>query len=327
VVIAAGTGYWAYDKVQDQLAKNTPIAVADVGLLTQHLATEKLKAQGFQVKVATMSSTTVPAHEVARQDPAGGIKTAQGNPVTIWISTGPPMVSVPDVRKLNVTQAIADLAPLGLTANVHDVYSTEPPQSVTAQNPKPGTKVLRNSKIRLNVSQGLKQIGITSVVGQPYANAASALEGEGFAVVRTDQNSDQPKGAVISEDPQPGTTAPAGTKVTLTVSKGPVISQVPDVMGDTQQQAIQFLKQSGFTYSIVTQDVTDPSQDDLVLDQQPAGGTLKQGSSVTITIGHYTATTTQTTPTTTAATTTTATTTAATTTAPATTTATTTTTP
>jgi eukaryotic-like serine/threonine-protein kinase len=319
LVIVAGTAYYGYERVQDQLAKNTPIAVADVGLLQKQLAIQKLQQQGFAVKVVSQPSETVPNGEVFKQDPAGGVKTAQGNPVTIYVSTGRPMVAVPDVRKLNLTEAISKLEQEGLSPDVHDVYSSEAPQTVTAQSPAPNQKVFKDTKVRLNVSQGVRQIGITSVVGMPYANAYSALEGLGFHVVRTDQSSDQPKGEVVNQDPGPGTNAPVGSTVTLAVSTGPAISQVPDVTGDTQQQAIQFLKNAGFGYTVVLQDVTDPSQDNVVLNERPqGGGTLKQGATVTITVGKLTAapppattpaTTTTATTTTTPATTTTATTT------------------
>jgi beta-lactam-binding protein with PASTA domain len=94
------------------------------------------------------------------------------------------------------------------------------------------------------------------------------------------------------------------------VSKGPVISQVPDVTGDTQSDAVQLLRQAGFQSSVIKQDVTDPSQDGLVLSENPPGGTLKEGSVVTITVGRLVTTPNETVPTTTTTPTTTATTTA-----------------
>ena len=108
------------------------------------------------------------------------------------------------------------------------------------------------------------------MVGQPYANAASALQGAGFAVVRVDADSDEPKGEVIAQDPTAGATSRSGSKVTVTVSKGPETADVPDVTGDTLADAEQLLDDAGFKSTVVTQDVTDPSQDGLVLAQDPA---------------------------------------------------------
>src|SRR5437764_11187771 len=77
-----------------------------------------------------------------------------------------------------------------------------------------------------------------------------------------------------------------GTKVNETVSKGPATSQVPSVTGRQQTEAVTLLQQAGFLVTIVKQDVTDPSQDGLVLAEEPhAGKKAQQGASVTITVG------------------------------------------
>jgi serine/threonine-protein kinase len=100
---------------------------------------------------------------------------------------------------------------------------------------------------------------------------------------------------------------PQGSRVTVTVSKGPKTSEVPVVTGDALADAEQLLKSAGFESTVVQQDVTDPSQDGLVLAQDPAGGPLEEGSTVTLFVGHLvTAPPVETVPTTTAASTTTA---------------------
>jgi serine/threonine-protein kinase len=89
--------------------------------------------------------------------------------------------------------------------------------------------------------------------------------------------------------------------VTLSVSKGPQLTQVPDVTGQTAADAKTLLSGAGYKTAVQVQDVTDPSQDGLVLVQVPVGGgTAKKGATVTITVGKLTAQpTTSTTPTTT----------------------------
>jgi beta-lactam-binding protein with PASTA domain len=85
------------------------------------------------------------------------------------------------------------------------------------------------------------------------------------------------------------------------------------VTGNDEATAKQRLQQAGLTVSVIEQDVTDPTQDGLVLAQSPTHGKLQQGSTVTITVGKLvtvtqpatTPTTPTTTPTTPAATTTT----------------------
>ena len=100
----------------------------------------------------------------------------------------------------------------------------------------------------------------------------------------------------MSQDPQGGASLVKGGKVTLSVSKGPATSQVPDVTGYNQPDAVALLKAAGFKVGVVPQDVTDPSQDGLVQSQDPPGNTpLKPGAVVTIVVGRLTGGGTQTT--------------------------------
>ena len=70
------------------------------------------------------------------------------------------------------------------------------------------------------------------------------------------------------------------------MSKGPATTQIPDVRGQNQASAQSLLTQAGLTPSVVFQPVTDPSQDGIVLDQNPApGGDAKSGEIVIITVG------------------------------------------
>ena len=127
---------------------------------------------------------------------------------------------------------------------------------------------------------------VPDVTGQPYANAKSALEGQGFQVARVDIQSDNPLGVVVAEDPPQGTPVSRGTKITLSVSKGPATTQVPDVTGQSQSVAEQILTGAGLTPSVVYDPVTDPSQDGIVQSEDPAPGSdAKAGEVVIIHVG------------------------------------------
>jgi serine/threonine-protein kinase len=80
---------------------------------------------------------------------------------------------------------------------------------------------------------------------------------------------------------------PKGSTVTLDVSKGPPQVTVPDVVGETSQQAVLALQNAGF--QVNQQYVsTDASQDNIVQSQSPAGGsTATKGQTVTIVIGQH----------------------------------------
>src|SRR5262249_26531126 len=117
--------------------------------------------------------------------------------------------------------------------------------------------------------------------------ATTALHGRGFNVnVANTVSSDQPANTVVSQSPQPDTAATKGATVNITLSSGPPQVQVPDVIGYTSQQAVQTLESAGFKVQQQTLSVSDPSQNNIVQQQNPAGGSqATKGGIVTITVG------------------------------------------
>lgn len=67
-----------------------------------------------------------------------------------------------------------------------------------------------------------------------------------------DYSDSVPRGQVIGTDPPGGTTVPVGSKVTVTVSKGPHLVAVPNVVQDSVGAASQALASFGFQVSGVT---------------------------------------------------------------------------
>jgi serine/threonine-protein kinase len=287
LIIAGAIGGWfLYTKIQDQLNSNKPVAVPDVLLLQKDLARMKVEQAGLTVRIVSKPDDTVPRGQVSDENPGGGSKVGKGSTVTLTVSTGKPKVQVPDVRGRSVTDAVTALAQLGLNPRVVRIFSPEQPDTVTGQFPSPGDKVVKGTSVRINVSRGAKPVPVPDVTGQPYANAKSALEGQGFVVTRNDIQSDQAQGVVVSQDPPAGTDVSKGSKVTLSVSKGPATTTVPDVTTQNQAAAESILRGSGFTVAVVFVPVNDPSQDGIVISQDPAGGAdAKTNEVVTITVG------------------------------------------
>jgi eukaryotic-like serine/threonine-protein kinase len=287
LIIAGGIGGWfLYTKIQEQLDNNRPVAVPDVTLLQQDLAVLQIRQAGLNPVVAKGPDDNVPPGQVISENPGGGSKVGKGSTVTLQVSTGKPKVIVPDVRGRPVTDAITALAGIGLNPHIVHIYSPQPADTVTGQFPSPGDRVVKGTNVRINVSRGAKPVSVPDVTGQPYLNSKSALEGQGFKVLRTDVQSDQAQGVVVGEDPSPGQQVSKGSTITLSVSKGPATTQIPDVRGQSQANAESLLTQAGLTPSVVFQPVTDPSQDGIVLDQNPApGGDARSGEIIIVTVG------------------------------------------
>jgi serine/threonine protein kinase len=319
-IIAFG-GYLIYNKVTKAINTNAPVAVQNVEQLPVKNAETLLHAQGLQTHTVGAPSSTIAATLVISQNPSPGDRVVKDTIVTLTVSTGVPKTTVPALVNLPLGQAETTLENEGLHWSVHNVSSsTVEVGSVTASSPPKGQLVPVGTTVRLNVSTGPKTVGVPSVVGEQYASAQSALQGAGFKVTRSDVANAAPVDQVVAQSPGAGSSASPGSTITLSVSTGPQESAVPSVTGDDQPTATQLLQTAGFTVPVVEQDVTDPQQDGIVLNQSPPSGTkLKQGAAVTITVGHLvtappantttaststTATTTPVTPTTAATTTT-----------------------
>jgi serine/threonine-protein kinase len=287
VAIAAVGGYLVYNKVTAAINSNAPVAVKNVEGIYYKDAELNLQQEGLQTQTVASPSATVPQTFVISQNPAPGVRVAKPTIVTLTVSTGKPKTTVPTLVNLPLGQAQTDLANAGLKVRPQSVFSAKVPAgSVTYSSPAGGTTVLVGSLVTVFVSQGPRQVGVPSVIGMPYANAYGTLKGAGFNVTRSDAANAAPVGQVFSEYPGGGTSAAVGSTVTLTVSTGPQLVTIPSVTQDDRGTATQLLQQAGFHVSVVQQDVTDPTQDGLVLAQDPTGGKQPQGTTVTITVGH-----------------------------------------
>jgi beta-lactam-binding protein with PASTA domain/predicted Ser/Thr protein kinase len=288
LLAAAGAAAWfAYTKIQDQLNTSKPVAVPDVVGIRASLASDKLRAQSLVPHVTQQPSADVLKGYVISQDPNAGLQVAKNTPVDLKVSSGKPKVAVPDVIGKSRDDAVSTLTAAGLKPKVVEIHSKKPPDTVTGQFPHPGTKVTRGSPVQVNVSTGPQPVSVPYVVGLSFDQASAQLQNAGFAVARKNVDSQQPKDTVVAEDPS-GTAAP-GSTITLSVSKGPVQSTVPDVTSQDQQSARATLQSAGFKVVVQQQEVGDPGLNGIVLSQSPTGGSqAPKGSTVTITVGHFT---------------------------------------
>jgi beta-lactam-binding protein with PASTA domain/predicted Ser/Thr protein kinase len=287
VVAAIVGGYFLYNQVQTQLS-NSKVAVGNYVGLREIAAVRDVRAKGLRVQVVRQYRTDRPATYVFKQDPQPGERIEKGNYVTIFSSAGPPKTKVPSVVGEPLDQALADLRQANLTWKLVRVDNDAPEGQVISQTPKAGASIDQSSRVTLKVSNGPKPVIVPSVIGSTFDSANSALLGAGFAVRRKDVESDQPAGTVVALSPDAGTYQPPGATITVSVSKGPTTSTVPDVTSLAQGDAVAQLRASGFRVHIVSQPVNDPNQDGIVQTQDPAGSAkAPPGSTVTIAVGKF----------------------------------------
>jgi eukaryotic-like serine/threonine-protein kinase len=293
VAAAIVGGYFLYNQVQQQLSGAKTVRVDNYTGIREILAVQKIRDAGLVPHVIRQPNQTVPETWIFRQDPQPGAKLNKGNQVTVYSSTGKPQVTIPDVTTLDVADAVARLKDAQLNAKVTRVDSNQPADKVLDQTPNGGISVDQGSTVTLKVSKGPQPIALPDVRGETFDTANSQLLAAGFAVAKHLVDSTQPANIVVAQHPNPNTSQAQGTTITLDVSKGPKTTSVPDVTSQQQADAISALRASGFNARVVSQDTSDQTQDGIVLNQNPAGGTqAKPGTTVTIVVGRFTGTST-----------------------------------
>jgi beta-lactam-binding protein with PASTA domain len=288
VACALGAGgYFLYLKVQRQIDSSTPIAVGQYTGIHQAQAEALVRKDGFEPRIEQAANADVPIGDVFAQDPIEGSKLPRGNLVVLKVSTGKPKVPVPDLIGQTRDAAIAALVKAGLVPNPQPVPSNLATDTVTAQDPRGGVVVVAGSRVRINVSKGPKQVVLPDVRNVDYDQAAAQLQAAGFGVKRNDVDSTQPANQVIDQLPTGNTLVAQGTTVTLTVSKGPPTTPVPDVVNLDLETARATLIAAKFKVRVAATDTQDPTQDNVVVSQSPGALTnAKPGSVVTITVAH-----------------------------------------
>lgn len=160
---------------------------------------------------------------VVRQAPRAGSNAGSGDTITLYVSKGVTKVRVPDVTGSDVGSARSEITSAGLRVGgvtEDDGSSGQAPGTVVGQDPGGGASVAKGTSVSLVIAaQGGSSV--PDVTGSDQATARSKLESLGFTVSSSGAESTQPAGTVIDQDPQPGSSVPAGSTVTIIVAYAP----------------------------------------------------------------------------------------------------------
>ncbi|ALE05459.1 protein kinase [Arthrobacter sp. ERGS1:01] len=229
--------------------------VPDVHNKTVAQAQALLHAQGFDKSASRdVFDEKVAAGLVVDTDPAAGSSLRRFLGVTILVSKGPVLYPVPELTGKDLANAKSALSDGSLAlGTVTEAFNEKiPAGTVISQNPKAGAEFRGNTKVDVVVSKGPKPIPVPSVVGKTGADAQASLKAAGLtpAIAPEQLNSATvPAGSVLSQAPDSGTLTAGGT-VTITLSKGPRMIAVPDMIGKQVGVATAELKALGFKVEV-----------------------------------------------------------------------------
>jgi beta-lactam-binding protein with PASTA domain/predicted Ser/Thr protein kinase len=204
--------------------------------------------------------------------------------VIAYALTRPETALVPTVLGKQQSQAEAILGDAGFEVSVTSTSNDAPKGTVLEQDPPAGETADKGSTVTISVSLGPGTVVVPDVVGQPEARATKTLEDAGFRVrdKRSPSRSVR-KGLVIASQPPADRMIERNSVVTLIVSAGPKLVQVPSVVGTQQDAAEAALRDAGLTPVVERRNSDAP--DGQVIAQDPvAGATVKANANVIVTV-------------------------------------------
>ncbi len=165
-----------------------------------------------------------------------------------------PEVTITNVVNMQEAKAVAELTALGLVIEdpITRIYKEGFDEGVVyEQSKKEGTVVKEGSTVRLWVSMKKPLTLMPDFMTDDFDfdKASDVLKAKGVPagnIKRNPEFSDKPSGTVIGQDPGANSEFDAATKqIVLTVSKGQESIKMPDLVGKTQKEAENILKEAG----------------------------------------------------------------------------------
>ncbi len=187
---------------------------------SQNAAQKALTKAHLKYNIQHEPSETIAKGKATRTDPANGQSVGVGSTVTLYLSSGKPMVNVPNVIGESVSSARSQLNNAGFVVTTTDQTTTSAPDgNVIDQTPAGNTKVAAGSTVSLVVAKAPTTAQVPDVTGDTAQGAINQLKAAGFKVTQktkpvTKQSKD---GIVVAEQPPGGSTQNKGSTVTITV--------------------------------------------------------------------------------------------------------------
>ena len=151
--------------------------VPDVYEKSESAAVSELKSNGFKVVVTEIASDDVKKGMVVKTDPQRTEVVAEGETITVYVSSGAEIVEVevPDVVGLSKSDAQSELKDKKFTAEFVEKYLSEtgkyyPEGTVCAQEPAADNKLNEGSNVIVYISNGKYKFDLTVILPDDYVN-------------------------------------------------------------------------------------------------------------------------------------------------------------
>lgn len=196
-------------------------------------------------------------------------------------------VTMIDVRGMTYDDAKDALNKVGLGIFKNGTQSSDnyAEGEIVSQDVEKGEKVDKNTTVKVVISSGKGSVPVPDVSGKSSDDATSKLEAEGFKVSTDYKYSDTvAQGKVVETAPSAGTSAQKGETVTIYLSRGPEGTEMPNLIGQTEEQAKSTLNSMGCSVNVNTEYNTTQEAGKVVGQSIDPGVRVTSGTTVTIAI-------------------------------------------
>ncbi|WP_323745668.1 Stk1 family PASTA domain-containing Ser/Thr kinase [Arthrobacter gandavensis] len=261
------------------------VSIPEVSNTSVEAAGGRLGEEGLRYTTSEVYDEVIAAGMVVGTDPAAAQQVRRFQPVTLLVSRGPELFSVPNVIQRSLADAEEKITEAGLTAgSVTEEFSEDVPAGqVLAQVPSADADLRRGTPVDLTVSKGPAPVEVPVVTGKTEQEAVRLIQEAGLAAAVSPErvnSTDVPSGSVAVQTPSSGLLERGGT-VTLTISDGPRMVQVPSFVGKQADTARRELEQLGFRVEV---NEILGGFFGTVRAQDPSGGTAPEGSVIRLTV-------------------------------------------
>jgi serine/threonine-protein kinase len=194
---------------------------------SQDDAEQAIRDAGFKTRVRKAFSDSVPAGDVISTSPDGGQPLTKGRTVTLTVSQGAAGIAVPKLVGLQRADAEAQLAKLGLTADVSEQETTQPAGTVMKQDPPTGTRVDKGVAVKLTVAKERPEVPDVTTNHPTEQEATAILQQAGFKVQVRTRPDPANVGRVSDQSPAAGTRRSTGATVTIFLGSNAAATPTP----------------------------------------------------------------------------------------------------
>lgn len=188
-------------------------------------ASQRLEQWGLKIAVGdSIYHERIPLGSVIDHLPEAGQRIKKGRAVTVLLSKGPRYYTTPDLQGVSLREARLQLESNQLqTGDITYVSSNEIPETaVIDQHPTAGTRLKRDSSVKLRISNGPPSSMKTTpnLLALSIDSAEDTLRKYEMQLGRVENQIDNssPPGTIISQAPKPGTQTLRNTRIHLRVS-------------------------------------------------------------------------------------------------------------